>query len=510
MVNSVRLIILALLTLAFLIRNFMEGSLHVGYYFISLGGSGAKTMEALTHLCIAGFMPERGTLNVLAIDPDIGNGNLERSSSALNNYDIFQKFNVGNDTPLFKTKVSLIKPFPWNPTDHDKTLDDLMGYQNYRGTPIGSLYEVLYTRTERSTGLNEGFRGHPSIGAAVLAKKYSLRNADSQQWTEFIDKVKQDIGGGGDVKIFLAGSVFGGTGAAGIPTIARLLRNSLSDYGNRVSIGGVLILPYFNFTAPDDESKLFAKAENFLTNSKAALKYYSLKDNVFNHMYFTGDSTMTPVKEFSPGASSQKNDAHIVELYAALAATDFFRQPADGTRTFKYICHSQENKIAWNDFPSLWEAENGGREFKFNSRFTQFTRFIFAYIHLIKPVLKDLVAGKRQAYQYPWFVDFLKGTELDQTAIKNFEDYTESFITWLRQIETAQGRDISLIKYSMFEDAPARLTNPDEFQSCDGTNTNLTLHELWYKLTEDVDLDSSVQGFGKFLRRLYEACEVKA
>ena len=482
----------------------------MGYYFISLGGSGAKTMEALNHFCIAGIMPERETLNILAIDPDIGNGNLERSSSALNNYDVFQKINVGNDTPLFKTKISMIKPFPWNPTDHDKTLDDLMGYQTYRGTPIGSLYEVLYTRVERSTGLNEGFRGHPSIGAAVLAKKYSVRNEGSQQWTEFIDKVKQDIGGGGNIKIFLAGSVFGGTGAAGIPTIARLLRNSLSGYGNRVLIGGVLILPYFNFTAPDDESKLFAKSENFLTNSKAALKYYSLKENVFNQLYFTGDSTMTPVKEFSSGASSQKNDAHIVELYAALAAVDFFKQPADGSRDFKYICHSEENKIAWNDFPKRWDAENGGSEFKLSDRFTQFTRFIFAYIHLIKPVLKDLIAGKRQAYQYPWFVDFLQGAELDQTALKNFDDYTESFVTWLKQIETVQDRNISLIKFSMFTDSPARLINPEEFQSCNGTNTNLTLHELWYRMTENLEIDSSIQDFGKFLRRLYEACKVIA
>ena len=128
------------------------------------------------------------------------------------------------------------------------------------------------------------------------------------QWSEFIDRVRQDIGSGNDVKIFLAGSVFGGTGAAGIPTIARLLRDSLSDYGTRILLGGALILPYFNFTVPDDETKLFARSENFLTNTKAALKYYSQKDNVFNFMYFIGDSLITPLKEFSVGAATQRND----------------------------------------------------------------------------------------------------------------------------------------------------------------------------------------------------------
>lgn len=481
----------------------------MGYYFISLGGSGAKAMESLTHLCISGNMPDREKLNVLAIDPDVGNGNLERGSAALNNYDVFQKLEVGNDTPLFKTKVSLIKPFPWNPTEHDKTLDDLTGYQTFSGTPLGSLYEVLYTGKERSTGLNEGFRGHPSIGAAVLAKKYSLRDANSVQWTEFIDKVRQDIGSGGDVRIFLAGSVFGGTGAAGIPTIARLLRNSLSDYGTRISLGGALILPYFNFVAPDDDSRLFARSENFLTNTKAALKYYAQKDNVFNLMYFIGDSHITPVKEFSPGASTQKNDAHVVDLYAALAAIDFFRHPAEGAHEFKYICHNESNRFSWNDFPPLSETIDGSeREFRFSERFIKFTRFIFAYVHMIKPVIRELAAGKIRAWQYPWFMDFLRDVDINISAVKNFEDYTESFVTWLKQIETLQGREISLIKYSMFSDNPACLVRPDEFSSCGGQETDLTFHELWYRISESKNIDSSVSGFGRFLRRLYDACEV--
>ena len=480
----------------------------MGYYFISIGGSGAKVMESLTHLCVAGVMPDREKLTVLAIDPDVGNGNLERTSAALNNYEVFQNMAVGNDTPLFKTKVALIKPFPWNPSDHDKNLDDLMGYQTCSGLPLGSLYEVLYTKKERATMLNEGFRGHPSIGAAIMARRYTLHDENSVQWTEFIDKVRQDIGSGSDVKIFLAGSVFGGTGAAGIPTIAQLLRHDLSDYGVRVSLGGALILPYFNFTVPDDESKLFARSENFLTNTKAALKYYSQKNNAFNFMYFIGDSLITSLKEFSPGAATQKNDAHIVDFYGALAAIDFFRQPADGSHEFKYICHGESTRFIWNDFPTLHETSDGGeKEFTLNARFVKFTRFIFAYIHMIKPVIRDLAAGKLRAYQYPWFVDFIEDVDLNVSSVKNFEDYTESFITWLKQLETVQGRDISLIKPAMFADNPARLANPDEFGSCDGQETDLSIHEIWYRLSEPFNIDSSVNGFGKFLRCLYEACE---
>ena len=468
------------------------------YHFISIGGSGAKVLESFIHLCIAGAMPDRGKLNVLAIDPDTGNGNLKRTGIALKNYEVFQNLEVGNDTPLFKTKISVNDE--WNPTEQDKTLDDLMGYQTCAGTPLGALYEVLFTRRERLTTLNEGFRGHPSIGAAVLAKKFD----DGSKLTAQIGKIDNKVD---SVKIFLAGSVFGGTGAAGLPTIARLLRDS---FDKKVSIGGALILPYFSFTAPDDDNKLFARSENFLTNTKAALKYYSQRDNVFDAMYFVGDSLITPVKEFSVGSETQRNDAHIVDLYGALAAIDFFSQPVEEKPKFKYICHSKSNRFEWNDFPAMQETtDNGLQEIRFQERFVKFTRFIFAYVHLIKPVIRELAAGRLRAYQYPWYVDFLKNVDLNASAVKNFEDYTESFVTWLRQLETVQGRDIALIKYSMFLDNPARLTVPDDFKSCDGRETDLSFHELWYRLSEPLNIDSSVNGFGKFLRRLYEACDVQ-
>ena len=61
----------------------------MSYYFISIGGTGAKVMESLTHVCIAGLLPSDERLYIAAIDPDVGNGNLERTSTALNNFNVF-------------------------------------------------------------------------------------------------------------------------------------------------------------------------------------------------------------------------------------------------------------------------------------------------------------------------------------------------------------------------------------------------------------------------------------
>ncbi len=461
----------------------------MSYYFVSIGGTGAKVMESLTHLCIAGLLPERERLYITAIDPDIGNGNLERTSTALNNFAVFQNFSVGNDTPLFKNKISIVRPFPWNPSGHDKTLDDMLEF-HHQSRGVAKLYEALYTRRERATTLNEGFRGHPSIGAAVLAKNFD----DGTQWTTLTAQIEKSVGEGDSVKIFLAGSVFGGTGAAGLPTVARLLRNNLADYADKISIGGVLILPYFSFTPTDVADELFARSENFLPNTKAALKYYAERENLFDATYFVGDSVLTPVSEFSVGSANQRNEAHIVELYAALAAIDFFARPITAPKVFKYICRHERDKFSWNDLPTSRET------------FVQFARFMFAYVHLIKPVLNDLVSGDARAYKYPWFVDMLGGVNVTAPDVVNFTFYAEAFAAWLKQLETLNGREVFLIDPALFEANPAKLTDKKLFAALDGTKSKVTLHEVWYRLTEPFKFDSTVTGFGKFLRRLYDCC----
>ena len=465
----------------------------MSYLFVSIGGTGAKIMEALTHFCIAGTFSGDEKLYIAAIDPDVGNGNLERTSTALNNYVVFQNFSVGMDSALFKNKISVLKPFPWNPTGHDKTLDDLISFHRHKNSPVGKLYETLYTRRERSTTLNEGFRGHPSIGAAVLAKNFD----DGRIWATLTAQIEKILGEGETLKIFLGGSVFGGTGAAGLPTIARLLRDNLSDYADRISIGGVLMLPYFSFTPENHQTdELFARSENFLANTKAALKYYSERENIFDATYFVGDEILTPVAEFSVGAANQRNEAHIVEVYAALAAENFFERPLHGQKTFKYICRHESKKFSWEDLPTSRE------------NFVQFARFIFAYIHLIKPVLSDLAAGNAKTYKYPWFVDYLADVDLSAQDVVNFNFYAETFVAWLKQLENLDGREVFLINPSMFDANPAKLIDKRLFSSLDGKKSALDVREVWYRLTEPCKIDSSAKGFGKFLRRLYDSCAV--
>ena len=199
----------------------------MSYYFISIGGSGAKTLESLIHICAAGLLPGNETLKIFSIDPDKDNGNLERSTIVLNDYIEFcksiQVASSGDaESRLFKNEVEKVIENAWDPvtlsSQTNQTLDDAMAFSVYRGTPVGTLYETLYTKKERNTRLSEGFRGHPSIGAAILGQNQIKNN---KHWNKLVEAISGEIKNSKEVKIFLAGSVFGGTGASGVPTVER-------------------------------------------------------------------------------------------------------------------------------------------------------------------------------------------------------------------------------------------------------------------------------------------------
>ena len=502
----------------------------MGYYFISVGGSGTRVLESLSHLCVAGLLPNeerKEHLYVMSIDPDTGNGNLTRTNALLNCLNEFQNVQVGKGTPLFKTPLKLTGDFNWNPTKLDTNLDKVISYQNYSGKPVGKLYESLYTRRERETKLNEGFRGRPSIGAAVMGMKAT---ADVESaFHNLIETVESDVKTNGSAQIFLAGSVFGGTGAAGLPTITRILRESdkLKKYckEDKVRIGGALLLPYFSFSPTKQQKKesgLFASSDNFLTNTKAALRYYSdTGGSGYDSMYFIGDETMMPMPIFSVGSTSQRNDVHIVDFFAAMAALHFY-SGKKGKHCY-YISRSQDKEFQWQDLPDV--EMHDGTKVPMRKRFVQFVRFIFAYLHIVKPVLVDLANNKEQAYKYPWYKNYWEKNKLDvnMPEVSNFEQYSEYFVAWLDQMEhSAVARYVELIDPKSFgiEDNQAKI-EPTLFPKLDYSSGKVSIDTVREYLAKGESsgilgrlgvsghkkIEGTDQGFGLFLRRLYDSCK---
>lgn len=510
----------------------------MGYYFISIGGSGARVLEALTHFCMAGLMPNeerKGHFYAMAIDPDISNGNLTRTKELLDCSKHFQTLDVGKGTPLLKTTVKCAGPndiFCWSPAPPGKDLNYVIGEATFRGSSVDKLYRSLYTKKERETPLDEGFRGHPSIGAAVMAKNAN-DVTNTKAWRNLINEVHSDVTTHGSAQIFLAGSIFGGTGAAGLPTIVRLLRNTFAPNvaNGTVRIGGVLLLPYFSFSPTQeviDEGKLFAYSDNFLTNTKAALRYYAnTSGSGYDSIYFIGDESMTPTRTFSVGSSSQLNDAHIVDFFAAMAALHFYHERNFGVNSkIYYIAHQDNNKFQWNDLPAIRMDDN--TTVSMQKLFVQFTRFIFAYLHIVKPVFSKLESGDIRKNNVAWYVDNLQKCELKSNSpiVEAFEKYAAFFARWLNQFERSAGiRSVELIKRDFFniqENGSEITIDPKLFSSLDYGTSNVTIDSVTRSLTgggggffgklksifggngnNNRDLGTD---FGRFLRRLYDGC----
>lgn len=488
----------------------------MNYYVIGIGGTGAKCVEALIHLCAAGLMP-RGDLYAMFVDPDRANGSLGRAETTAKQYMNCRGVRLGA-SDLCRTPLTIADPDVWSPFGDDPRprLDTFFRYNNLleENENAARLFDTLYSEDEKQTSLEEGFRGHPSIGAAVMASTLEL--GQDEPWHTFRNKIALDIKGGAGAKVALFGSIFGGTGASGLPTIARLIRNEL---GASVRLGGILMLPYFSFT-PVENEKLRIDAEDFLLNTQAALKYYYQQDNlkICDAVYLMGDEALSPVTQPSIGGNSQRNEPHFMEVYAALAGIDFFEN--DDVKKYPMIARRDIAELNWNDLPF-------GHGFEIlKGEINHLARFAFAYVSVYHPMLKDIYERGR-GYRAPWYVNFFERRKIDLKNAFNKEllevkEYCESLLIWLANIQTsAKDVDINLINYQTFskkvfknEREIIELLLPAEFRL--GDFTNLTLPEgskdvnalslLWEAMSEAEVRDPNAAGLGRFFNALYREC----
>ena len=313
-------------------------------YIFAIGGTGSRVLKSLTMLLASGVKPNSDTefeIVPIIIDPHKSNEDLKRTVSLLDNYQKIAEY-TGNHDGFFSTRVS--------------TLDKLVTSQNrLSGSFTFSLQEVANTRFKEYIDYNLlddsnksltdllfsgksinkhgvpvdlldvemdiGFVGNPNIGSVVLNQV-----KDSEEFTEFASNFSAND------RIFIISSIFGGTGAAGFPTVLKNIRDARNNskingvgFLQDAKIGAVTVLPYFNVEA-DNESPI--QKSDFIAKTKSALSYY--KDNVnssVNALYYLADDfTGKPYKN-DPGNNGQKNEAHFIEMAAALSIIDFLEIP---------------------------------------------------------------------------------------------------------------------------------------------------------------------------------------
>ncbi len=446
-------------------------------YIIAIGGTGARCVEAVTQCAAAGLYTEE-PIKILFVDADESNGNLSRTTETIKTYQECHQLVKNNaQTPWLQTPIELLSF--WSPFSNstNKTLGSFLNYNSYKNNhpALGHLFDVLYTKDEREAPLDVGFRGRPAIGSAIISQ-VNFDESEQEPWATLIKLIRADLGTGKSVNMFLCGSIFGGTGASGFPTIGRLLVNKLSrlEGRDRLKIGGLLMLPYFAFLVPNDRDSngIHARADQFLLNTESALRYYvNEAQSTFDAVYMLGSQNPTNVK-FSIGKNSQSNEPHFIELYAALAAKHFLGNSASGeTGKVILIGRGSPGRVTWKDLPDSEEVKQ---------KLVNTTRFAFAWMANLVPELAyaSKVGVKKFQDQAPWFSSFFRpeqgflgkmiGNRQMQTlpefnelpqqeAIETIKKWCNSYLRWLNKLHFS-GDNIELFKPEIFGAGEGRLS----------------------------------------------------
>lgn len=146
------------------------------------------------------------------------------------------------------------------------------------------LARALFTSTEANLEYSEGFRGHPDLGVLFFSDLLgSLEEARAQglpdELNSLIDCMEDDLARGGEVRLLLVGSIFGGTGASGIPALSKYLNARFAASRERFIMGAALMLPYYSVPASgvDTDREIAVDSGEFLDKARTALQYYGME-----------------------------------------------------------------------------------------------------------------------------------------------------------------------------------------------------------------------------------------
>nr|WP_137676484.1 tubulin-like doman-containing protein [Parerythrobacter lutipelagi] len=430
---------------------------------VGVGGTGAKTVEAALVLMMSGMV--EGDTYVGIVDQDLANGNVARTVNMLANLRKVQRlwsntdhgiewgeagpqsiFNT-NIRPLFADDDEI--DVVYRPNTEGDTLHQMLG----RGldAPQEHLFDMLFLNdeSEQKMKLNEGYRGRAHVGSAAFLASL---NGTKNKFFEAIEDICQKSQGE-SINIFLVGSAFGGTGAAGFPTLARRLHNMRvpDDNGSAklanassVRIGGLLMLPYFMFDSPEDEEDVVVRPDELLPKTKLALEYYhkllDLEDSdegdnarTFDMFYTLGWNDPFPLGYHEPGANEQSNPALPAELVSATAAIDFFRkfnQLTEVEETRVHLSSRDDQAIDWGDLPI--EAAD---QREYQARLGQLLRFCIYWRYIFAPELRQPLGGFMQKYN--WAQKLAGKSHADQAAdqMEALQDLIRSVQFWATSIE---------------------------------------------------------------------------
>lgn len=302
-------------------------------FLFAIGGTGERVLRSTTMLLAAG-VPAFNDYDIypIIIDYDAANKDKDRTRDILKLYRKINRIayanhplssmpqgdkNMGQFFGCAMKEVNGLKDFviDFNPGESNLKFRDKIGFDEMAGTllPTQSLIESLYDTsddptTELNLDLTVGFKGNPNIGSVIFHKL-----GNYPEYNSFVNTYNAAQGD----KVVIIGSLFGGTGASGIPVLAQQIKKDIMN----VDMAALMIQPYFS---PEIVKGGAINAHLFDSKTKAALNFYErsgIKKSM-RAVYHIGDPYPTIIP-YCEGGAGQENNANPVEFISALAIAHY-------------------------------------------------------------------------------------------------------------------------------------------------------------------------------------------
>lgn len=352
-------------------------------FLIGIGGTGMRCLEAFVHTCAVGMYDDT-EVNMLALDTDEHNGNFRRLRDVV---DCYNAINGGSSNDIrsntfFSAKINYNEFSPGYSAARDTgTFSAIADYATAasHNDPARDVMDLFMDPDVMNMNLEHGYRAQTQMGSmlmyhAIIKGAWEARNNRTSAARNDLQRFLSELNASRNAPVFIFGSVFGGTGASSIPILplafkraASILFDSNADVVANNYFGTIILTNYFKFDINSTSEKVVAKSENFAINSQAALMFYDGDNTVqqtYRKMYLLGRSETESrdvltaagsTSQGSTGGEKQENPADYIELIAALAAYDFFKEASKdqpfgpGSKKFSCISHNYGN--AKLDFP---------------------------------------------------------------------------------------------------------------------------------------------------------------
>lgn len=331
-------------------------------FVIGVGGTGMRCLESFVHTCAMG-MYDNTEVEMLALDTDSANGNFQRLRSLIGAYNSVNGGDVKANT-FFSAKINYYEFSPGY-TDED-SFDRISNYptaaSNRVNSPVADFVDLFLDEDVRNMNLKHGYRAQTQMGTmlmyyAIIKGAYEAKRKLQSKARNDLAKFLHSMNTAAKMPVFIFGSVFGGTGASSIPIIPLAFREASKILDNSVDIvkdnyfGTIVLTNYFNFMVDKkNDREVVAKSENFAINSQSALMFYNDDQTVkstYRRMYLlgrtakedrdvtSGEKDASTTSKGVTGGEKQENPADYIELIAAMAAYDFFKEAEKGEDAFK-------------------------------------------------------------------------------------------------------------------------------------------------------------------------------